>query len=173
MHAVLELAQDQPFARVLINSGRLSTPTPYLHSPLNTPDEDEFRGAMCPGTPCADAPIGRADGTAGALGALVREREGLELERHGDVEPAAAGGGKAVDLLAEAVQRREQPAVGRVLAGLLRERRVDQRRLRVRDGIADDGVEVVHDGVFLGHPSGAPAITRSATRRRARTSTSA
>ena len=64
-NAVLELAQDQPFARVLINSGRLSTPTPYLHSPLNTPDEDEFRGAMCPGTPCADAPIGRADGTAG------------------------------------------------------------------------------------------------------------
>ena len=41
------LAQaDQPFARPLINSGRLSTPTPYLHSSLNTPDEEPFAGLM-------------------------------------------------------------------------------------------------------------------------------
>ena len=64
-NAVLELAQEHPFARVLINSGRLSTPTPYLHSRLNTPDEDEFRGAMHPGSPCADAPIRRGDSAQG------------------------------------------------------------------------------------------------------------
>jgi 3-(3-hydroxy-phenyl)propionate hydroxylase len=56
-NAVLELAADQPFARPLINSGRLSTPTPYLQSSLNTPDEEPFAGAMKPGTNCADAPL--------------------------------------------------------------------------------------------------------------------
>jgi 3-(3-hydroxy-phenyl)propionate hydroxylase len=30
--AVLELARSEPFARPLVNSGRLSTPTPYVHS---------------------------------------------------------------------------------------------------------------------------------------------
>ena len=57
--AVLQLAQEQPFARKLVNSGRLSTPTPYLQSSLNTPDEDSFAGTMRPGTNCADAPVKR------------------------------------------------------------------------------------------------------------------
>jgi 3-(3-hydroxy-phenyl)propionate hydroxylase len=55
--AVLGLAKTEPFARPLVNSGRLSTPTPYVDSPLNTPDADAFDGAMRPGTVCADAPI--------------------------------------------------------------------------------------------------------------------
>ena len=62
--AVLGLAEDEAFARPLVNSGRLSTPTPYLNSSLNTADESEFAGRMRPGTNCADAPIergGRAD----------------------------------------------------------------------------------------------------------------
>ncbi len=57
--AVLQLARDQPFARRLVNSGRLSTPTPYLDSPLNTPDEDVFEGTLRPGANCADAPVRR------------------------------------------------------------------------------------------------------------------
>jgi len=56
-NAVLELARTEPFARPLVNSGRLSTPTPYVHSSLNTPDETPFNGSMKPGTNCADAPI--------------------------------------------------------------------------------------------------------------------
>ena len=56
-NAVLELAHEQTFARSMVNSGRLSTPTPYRDSPLNTPDEASFAGAMSPGTNCADAPI--------------------------------------------------------------------------------------------------------------------
>ncbi len=56
-NAVLELAADHAFARPLVNSGRLSTPTPYVRSSLNTPDEDIFAGGMVPGTNCADAPI--------------------------------------------------------------------------------------------------------------------
>jgi 3-(3-hydroxy-phenyl)propionate hydroxylase len=57
--AALQLAGEQPFARKLVNSGRLSTPTPYAQSPLNTPDEETFAGAMRPGTNCADAPVKR------------------------------------------------------------------------------------------------------------------
>ena len=55
--ATLALARDCPFARRLVNSGRLSTPSTLTGSPLNTPDEDAFAGVMPPGAPCADAPI--------------------------------------------------------------------------------------------------------------------
>ncbi len=55
--AVLELAETEAFARRLVNSGRLSTPTPYVHSSLNTPDVEAFDSPMKPGTPCADARV--------------------------------------------------------------------------------------------------------------------
>jgi 3-(3-hydroxy-phenyl)propionate hydroxylase len=57
--AVLQLAEKQPFARRLVNSGRLSMPTPYLRSGLNTADASAFEGVMHPGTNCADAPVVR------------------------------------------------------------------------------------------------------------------
>jgi 3-(3-hydroxy-phenyl)propionate hydroxylase len=55
--ATLELARDCPFARRLVNSGRLSLPATYAASPLNTPDTEAFAGAMVPGAPAADAAI--------------------------------------------------------------------------------------------------------------------
>ena len=55
--AVLGLARDHPFARRLVNSGRLSTASTHADSPLNTPDADRFQGAMVPGAPAADAPV--------------------------------------------------------------------------------------------------------------------
>jgi len=55
--AVLSLAQEHPFARRLVNSGRLSTATTLADSPLNTPDEARFEGAMVPGAAAADAPV--------------------------------------------------------------------------------------------------------------------
>jgi 3-(3-hydroxy-phenyl)propionate hydroxylase len=55
--AVLQLAKVQPFARKLVNSGRLSTPSTYIDSALNTPDLDGFAKAMRPGAPAADAPV--------------------------------------------------------------------------------------------------------------------
>jgi 3-(3-hydroxy-phenyl)propionate hydroxylase len=55
--AVLDLARDHPFARRLVNSGRLSVPSTLLGSALNTPDCDEFAGAMVPGAPASDAPL--------------------------------------------------------------------------------------------------------------------
>ena len=60
--AVLALARTQPFARTLVNSGRLSTATTLHGSPLNTPDGDTFDGAMVPGAAAADARVTRADG---------------------------------------------------------------------------------------------------------------
>src|SRR5579864_198891 len=62
--AVLGLARDHPFARKLVNSGRLSTAATLADSPLNTPDVDQFDGAMVPGAAATDAPIaigGQAD----------------------------------------------------------------------------------------------------------------
>jgi 3-(3-hydroxy-phenyl)propionate hydroxylase len=59
--AVLQLAQHHPFARKLVNSGRLSVPSFLVNSPLNTPDADApthaFAGRMVPGAPLDDAPV--------------------------------------------------------------------------------------------------------------------
>jgi 3-(3-hydroxy-phenyl)propionate hydroxylase len=55
--AVLDLSKHYPFARRLVNSGRLSLPSTYSQSVLNTPDRDVFAGAMCPGAPLVDAPV--------------------------------------------------------------------------------------------------------------------
>jgi len=60
--AVLSLSKHHAFAQKLVNSGRLSTPSTYLDSPLNTPDSDSFAGLMRPGAPLADAPVAMANG---------------------------------------------------------------------------------------------------------------
>ncbi|MGR3435943.1 MAG: FAD-dependent oxidoreductase [Shimia sp.] len=57
--AVLALARDHPFARPLINSGRLSTPYTYDGSPLAGPDALPGGPTRTrPGSPCPDAPLG-------------------------------------------------------------------------------------------------------------------
>ena len=65
--AVLELAKRHGFARTLVNSGRLSLPSTLHGSALNTADTDAFDSKLVPGAPAADAPIVRADGSAGWL----------------------------------------------------------------------------------------------------------
>lgn len=64
--ATLELAEYHPFARRIVNSGRLSAPLVLAESRLNVPDADPFDGAMVPGAPAADAPIA-IDGKASWL----------------------------------------------------------------------------------------------------------
>jgi 3-(3-hydroxy-phenyl)propionate hydroxylase len=71
-NAVLELAKTEPFARPLVNSGRLSTPTPYSESPLNTPDTDVFDAGPAPGHFCPDAPLLRDDRPGWLLSQLGR-----------------------------------------------------------------------------------------------------
>lgn len=61
-NAVLKLARDAPFARAMINSGRLSTPSVYGDSPLNTPDADAWNGAARVGAAPLDAPLRDARG---------------------------------------------------------------------------------------------------------------
>ena len=56
--AVLELAREHPFARRMVNSGRLSVPATLRDSPLNTPDcDDDFSGPQVPGAVLPDAPV--------------------------------------------------------------------------------------------------------------------
>ncbi len=60
--AVLSLSETVPFARAMVNSGRLSLPHHYVSTPLTTPDRDDFQGrGPAPGSPALDAPI-RCDG---------------------------------------------------------------------------------------------------------------
>ena len=87
-NAVLELARTEPFARPLVNSGRLSTPTPYLRSSLNTPDSAVFTGKMLPGTNCADAPIER-DGKSAWL--LEQLGKGFVLLSFGPAQAVTVG----------------------------------------------------------------------------------
>ena len=61
--AVLDLARTQPFARALINSGRLSVPAVLDGSPLNGPDVAELPRPARPGAACPDAPLRREGGT--------------------------------------------------------------------------------------------------------------
>jgi 3-(3-hydroxy-phenyl)propionate hydroxylase len=56
-NAVLRLAEHLPFARTVVNSGRLSMPCSYDGSPLNGPDHPDMPARTRPGSPCPDAPV--------------------------------------------------------------------------------------------------------------------
>ncbi|GAB5458360.1 MAG: FAD-dependent oxidoreductase [Henriciella sp.] len=107
--AVLELSNEFEFARPFINSGRLSTPTPYHDSPLSTPDRDEWNTGPKPGHPCLDAPLehnGHQQWLLSKLGdtfkvlhfgessphtdleTLICPSEGMAAERYGAVDGA-------------------------------------------------------------------------------------
>ena len=58
--AVLDLAEAYPFARPLVNSGRLSVPCAYDGGPLNGPDAPELPERTRPGAPAVDAPLGNS-----------------------------------------------------------------------------------------------------------------
>lgn len=64
--AALDLAREHPFARRIVNSGRLSVPAVLHQSPLNTPDADQFAGTQVPGAVLLDAPV-RRNGDSGWL----------------------------------------------------------------------------------------------------------
>ena len=55
--AVLDLSEKVPFARPLVNSGRLSQPAVYDGSPLNGPNDRTLPQPTRPGAPAPDAPL--------------------------------------------------------------------------------------------------------------------
>jgi 3-(3-hydroxy-phenyl)propionate hydroxylase len=65
--AVLQLAKQHPFARTLVNSGRLSVPATLSGSSLNTASAGSVQCTMVPGAPVVDAPVRLADGSQGWL----------------------------------------------------------------------------------------------------------
>ena len=60
-NAVLGLAAHADFARRMVNSGRLSTPSVY-DTALSTPDESAFGGSARLGAPAPDVPMRQRDG---------------------------------------------------------------------------------------------------------------
>ena len=98
--ATLQLAREHPFARALVNSGRLSTATTLHGSPLNTPDRDAFAGDMVPGAPAADAPV-RVDGRDRWLLRCLGTGRFAALVFHDAHTPAAGAAVRALQQAAE------------------------------------------------------------------------
>lgn len=69
---------------------------------------------------------------------------GLHLERHRHVQAFPARAAEFGNALGEAVKRREKRFIAQVLAGLAGKRGVDQRRLAMGNGVADDGITISH-----------------------------
>ena len=97
-NAVLELAAKYPFARALVNSGRLSVPSWLARSSLNTPDSEAFDGDMIPGAPMADAPVQAGSGSGD--GWLLRQL-GNRFQALHYVEDASALDAQAARTLGE------------------------------------------------------------------------
>ena len=64
---ILAMAATEPFARRLVNSGRLSQPCALAGLSLQAQDDAGFVGGLVPGSPCLDAPVVNADGNDGWL----------------------------------------------------------------------------------------------------------
>jgi len=120
--ATLTLAKTCPFARRLVNSGRLSVPAVLRNSTLNTPDcpGDAFDSPVVPGAPSPDAPIRVAGLDAWFLGlASSSAFAGLYFCQAGEVPGEAARklaalqhAGFPVDLLLVASAETGAPAAG-------------------------------------------------------------
>ena len=99
-NAVLSLAGTHGFARLLVNSGRLSVPAHLVDSPLNTPDSATFEGRLQPGAPVADAPVQHEGqdswllnhvGGSFSLLLFVESAEALDAVARAEVAALAAG----------------------------------------------------------------------------------
>jgi 3-(3-hydroxy-phenyl)propionate hydroxylase len=86
--AALTLAEDHVFARRLVNSGRLSTPTIHRGSPLSTADEDRFDGGVEPGAPAIDAPVVHGGDAGWLLPRLAGDFVGLYFTDGDGLPPA-------------------------------------------------------------------------------------
>jgi 3-(3-hydroxy-phenyl)propionate hydroxylase len=90
--AVLTLAEHHEFARKMINSGRLSTPTHLGFSSLVMADRDRFAGGVAPGSPCPDAPLRHGDVPCWLLHQLAPSATLLLFLDHADALDARMAG---------------------------------------------------------------------------------
>jgi len=142
-NAVLALASGYPFARKLVNSGRLSVPATLTRSPLNTPDVDVFAGSMEPGAACVDAPV-VIDGRAGWLLDVLRSE--FTLLCFGDV-PRDFDPRSRVPLSLVIVLPADAPGSAEASEAPLRVTEV-----RDRDGIAAKRYDAGHGTAYLIRP---------------------
>ncbi|HEY1836366.1 MAG TPA: FAD-dependent oxidoreductase [Rhizomicrobium sp.] len=94
----LALAAQAPFARALVNGGRLSTPAVMTASPLNTPDDDAWDTSIAPGSAAADAPLRTSRGD-GYLSEMLGDRFVVLANSDAPLPPNMVVHGETVDVL--------------------------------------------------------------------------
>jgi 3-(3-hydroxy-phenyl)propionate hydroxylase len=107
---VLDLAAEMPFARKLVNSGRLSEPCSLAGLPLQTPSSD---AALQSGSPCKDAPLKRGGADVWLLNQLggdfmllsVGDAPRIEVDGMTHLHVTRSGGGDLQDAAGHAFQR--------------------------------------------------------------------
>ncbi len=114
--AVIELAREHEFARILLNTGRPSTPTSYTATPLALADDEPFAAGPAPGAAAPDGPLGdggflldgRGDGFLAVLFAPEPEAVTGGVEAGLVQDAAASVRGIAVDHVVVPPGRRTQ-----------------------------------------------------------------
>jgi 3-(3-hydroxy-phenyl)propionate hydroxylase len=86
--AALALARHAPFAKRMVNSGRLSTPSTYETS-LSTPDRDTWAGSARLGAPLPDAPMRDRKGQPIWLLEALGGQETILYVSNGDPPPCS------------------------------------------------------------------------------------
>ncbi|HZH51214.1 MAG TPA: FAD-dependent monooxygenase, partial [Microvirga sp.] len=87
--AALSLSRHVPFAKRMVNSGRLSMPSTY-ETPLSTPDRDEWAGSARLGAPLPDAPMRSKDGRQVWLLEAIGGEETIIHVRNGSQPPVGS-----------------------------------------------------------------------------------
>jgi 3-(3-hydroxy-phenyl)propionate hydroxylase len=146
--AALQLARAHPFARTLVNSGRLSVPHTYVATPLSTPDRDRFAGELRPGAPAVDAPL-----TDGVAAAWLIDQLGTQFRALYYARSAAPDGGVTARL--QALQRLPRPVLPLVLCTPGRADQWRQTGLQVLEdaqGLYAARYDASPDSVYLVRP---------------------
>jgi 3-(3-hydroxy-phenyl)propionate hydroxylase len=87
--ATLALARHAPFAKRMVNSGRLSMPSIY-ETPLSTPDQDPWSGSARLGAPLPDAPLRDRNGRPLWLLEAVKGEETIIHVPNGESPPTGS-----------------------------------------------------------------------------------
>jgi 3-(3-hydroxy-phenyl)propionate hydroxylase len=144
--AALRLARDHAFARRLVNSGRLSTPSSYRDSPINTPDRDAFAGELMPGSPAVDAPMRAGVHNGWLIDRLGGQFTGLYFAGSEPVPEAVASALKSLAAPPVAIK----PLIV-VAQGAAREAGADDR-LEDLDGLLQQRLDATPGAYYLFRP---------------------